>query len=1010
MSDIFDTITLPEQKQKGDIFDQIPSSKTEQPKDIFDNIAPAILSSFPNPAIQIAGQIPTVKSAAAQTLRRSWKIATTPVSEQFGAPTLGKIADVNIIRDFANAPSNEGGLAKAGRFTKNYLTGLGADVSDILQTPISYIPIPGAKLLGKIPVGETTLSAIAKTIPVTKTFFKDIRELQRLEATLKKTTPLSSRGITDVAIKRTIEDAGGKFLEVQPAAKSMYGEDTVWYNTPSGSTQSVPVSKMTPELIQEKINTFETAYKKGQVKKDLESANKKLLMRSQVDKVHQGLGEKANDPAIQKRLNDIEARNQLTPQEEQALVNDIKGVTEPPIIPKDVFDQVAPAPVGKERGFITSVKESPQVPGATKEAVGKLQPERTTYDPYSDQAALTKAQQRVSTDPEGALAEVMSADVPTKDTAVTGLELMRRARTAGNTEMEVNIAQKLAEKATTGGQFIQAFSILDKLSPEGVLVMAGRQLGNKLSPELAQALQAQAAKIANMPYGWYKMKEIQKLMEMIAEQKGRSASDWVTELMNVPRTITAGLMDFSFGGRQGAFFLPSFTKEWAAGFKKQFGSFISEGKYDELMDSIVKHPDFQLAQESGVSFTQLSSKAGRNLSRVEERYMGGGLTEQIPIIGKGIKMTERAYNAMANKMRIDIFAKMDQDLLNVGLDMRTNEKLAKQIATFVNAGTGRGGLKGSLAKAAGLLNAFFFSPRLMSSRLTLLNPAYYVTREPGLRKQSLKSLFSFIGLGTTILGTAHMSGLEVGIDPRSADFGKIKIGNTRIDIWGGFSQYVRAIAQQISGQYVSSTTGRILTLGEGYKPLTRYDIFMRQIESKEAPVFSLLTTILKQQTWDGKLVDVPKEIGIRFVPMVMQDMYDLAQEDPELIPIGALSVFGMGVNTYSDKKMDAVRDGVKKLNNSGNLNTISREVANKVHESPTPAQIRNIRKDILQEQVINKNPYYLEMVSAGTNDQKIKVLKKMREEYGAEEMRKYELEMLRTKMVSPEVIYKSRRP
>ena len=113
---------------------------------------------------------------------------------------------------------------------------------------------------------------------------------------------------------------------------------------------------------------------------------------------------------------------------------------------------------------------------------------------------------------------------------------------------------------------------------------------------------------------------------------------------------------------------------------------------------------------------------------------------------------------------------------------------------------------------------------------------------------------------------------------------------------------VRSAAQIVTGKYISSTTGKEMTLGEGYKPMTRADIVQRFVEGKLAPIPSFVVALMKQQDAQGKPVSIPKEIGERFVPMVLQDIYDLAKENPALVPAGLVNIFGVGVQTYQDKK------------------------------------------------------------------------------------------------------------
>ena len=363
------------------------------------------------------------------------------------------------------------------------------------------------------------------------------------------------------------------------------------------------------------------------------------------------------------------------------------------------------------------------------------------------------------------------------------------------------------------------------------------------------------------------------------------------QLANIPRSMMSSF-DFSASLRQAVFLAPRYPKQFASAFVEQFKYFLKEKALQELNETIAKHPNFELAKKGKLALTEM----GRFLGEREERFMSNW-AEKIPGIGKIIRASGRAYTGFLNKFRFDVFNSLVEGAEKIGRNPREDTALLKEIANFVNAGTGRGSL-GRFEKAAVGLNTLFFSPRLMASRLTLLNPVYYIKADPFVRKEALKSLFTFLGTGMTVLGVAKLVGADVGTEPKTADFGKIKIGNTRLDSWGGFQQYIRLAAQLWSGQIVSSTTGKIMTLGEGYKPLTRLDILERFMEYKEAPIFSFITGLMRGQDYTGKPINITKEIVKRFVPMILQDMYDLAKEEPELLPLSVLGIFGVGLQTY----------------------------------------------------------------------------------------------------------------
>lgn len=368
------------------------------------------------------------------------------------------------------------------------------------------------------------------------------------------------------------------------------------------------------------------------------------------------------------------------------------------------------------------------------------------------------------------------------------------------------------------------------------------------------------------------------------------------QLANVPRSIMASF-DLSAPFRQGIFMIYR-----PKTFFKQFGdmvkSFGSEKAYRAVQESIAKDTrlttpkktHLETVRESGLAITELE----RSLFTREEAFMSNW-AEKIPGVGRGVRASARAHTSFLNKLRHDNFVDLMLKAEKAGIP-RTAD-FAKSLADFINNATGRGSL-GGLQKAATTLNTFFFSPRLMASRLRLLNPVYYAKLPKFVRKEAIKALMAYTGSVSTVLGLAKMAGAEVGLNPTDANFGKIIIGKTRIDVMGGFQQYIRAAAQFLGGRYTSSITGKRVTLGEGYKPISRLDILTRQIESKQSPAISFVTDILKQQDWKGEPISVPKELGRRLVPMVISDMIELARDDPKLLPLTIPAMLGVGLQTY----------------------------------------------------------------------------------------------------------------
>lgn len=360
----------------------------------------------------------------------------------------------------------------------------------------------------------------------------------------------------------------------------------------------------------------------------------------------------------------------------------------------------------------------------------------------------------------------------------------------------------------------------------------------------------------------------------------------VSESVNFPKSLLASI-DVSAPFRQGFGLVQ--RKEFWTSFDDMFKSLGSEDAFRGIQNSIREKPLFELGQESGLALTDLTHLGAR-----EEQFMSE-FAERIPVIGKAVRASNRAYVGFLNKLRSDTFDSLIKSATDAGLKPESDLMLSKEIARYINNTTGRGSL-GALEKNAVGLNNFFFSPRLIASRVNMLNPNTYIKATPFLRKQYLKSLFAMTAAGSVVVELGKLAGGEVVNDPTSSDFRKLKVGNTRLDPYGGFQQYITLASRLLTGESTSTTSGKTYELGSRFGLPTRANVAIDFTAGKLAPVPKFVYDWLNQSS--GRPFSVPEQTGRMFVPMMIQDIYDLAQDDPTLLPLAIPAGFGMGLQTY----------------------------------------------------------------------------------------------------------------
>lgn len=288
---------------------------------------------------------------------------------------------------------------------------------------------------------------------------------------------------------------------------------------------------------------------------------------------------------------------------------------------------------------------------------------------------------------------------------------------------------------------------------------------------------------------------------------------------------------------------------------------------------------------------------GQKLSQMEEAYMSRW-AEHIPIVAA----SERAYTTFLNRLRADTFDILANTLSRSG-ELTPAEGTA--LANYINVATGRGSI-GMRDGAMVGLNTVFFSPRFVASRFQLVlgQPLYRGTARTRIAVAKEYGRF-MIGLGTVYM-IGNMAGASIELDPRSADFGKMKFGNTRVDPLAGIAQVTTLLSRLAIGE-TKSTKGKVTPIRGDKVPFgsgNSYDVIARFLRSKLSPAVGTIVNVLTGKNVVGQPVTPASTAKDLLVPMAFSDIFQVMKEQgtPEDLIIALLAIFGMSVQNYKDGK------------------------------------------------------------------------------------------------------------
>lgn len=557
---------------------------------------------------------------------------------------------------------------------------------------------------------------------------------------------------------------------------------------------------------------------------------------------------------------------------------------------------------------------------------------------------------------DGAIEWVKASEVVSPEHTATGLSLINKLVESGEMEKAIDLASDLSVKLTKYGQAIQAVKIVEKLSPESVVMIAQKIVnkakpGTTLAPEaatslvkIATELKAEHEAIKHLESTLEKASDSEKVdilnnIDILREKvhqkrielaKGYNDLDkWgkfrreLTSWFSLPRTIMAS-MDLSAAMRQGGVFSTAHPIVSAKAFIKQLEALSKNPenyrKFEERY--LLSDPMYDEAATSGVSFTASDTSGLHDLSKAEEAFISNVVQRwaESPnkvkrLIAAPIARSEQAYVTFLNSQRLSVYKLYADGLRRQGMTPENAPYEYQAAADFINKATGRGDL-GRYNSAAPLLSGGLFAPRWIASRFQLLNPTYYPNLPKPVRMMVAKDMVKFTGTVAATLTLAKLSGLgETSLNPDDPDFLKLVIGNTHYDLSAGFQGEVRYLfrilkygTKELKGDLIKKgpytidkTTGRPTQTG-----LQITEDFVRR---KLAPIPGMAASALSgesleynQATGKRKPFSLLREGSRMFTPLVINDIIEAAQIDQTKGALKALpTIVGIGTTTYKKR-------------------------------------------------------------------------------------------------------------
>lgn len=303
----------------------------------------------------------------------------------------------------------------------------------------------------------------------------------------------------------------------------------------------------------------------------------------------------------------------------------------------------------------------------------------------------------------------------------------------------------------------------------------------------------------------------------------------------------------------------------------------------------------------------------QQMSEWQSGLSGKVFHSTIGLAPRFINATGRAYTALLNHMRADLFDMMVDKLeaKKTTKGQALTEAELKAVADFVNDTTGAGklGVIDNRPGAKDLMGMLIFAPAFVSSRIRTLFGASLIGGSMDTR-QAIAGEYLRITAGMAAmfaLAAALQSSTDdkPEEDPRSSNFGKVKYGKTAMDLTAGLGNTAVMIARTLMGE-IKKQNGQIQpTRGEGvpYGGTTAGDVVGRWMRSKLSPGAGFTWNRITGTDYSGHPASFTTDTANLLKPITYSDVAEIWRSQPpaRAVPLSAAAMLGFGTQTATDR-------------------------------------------------------------------------------------------------------------